>query len=124
MKAFFKTIGDWVVAATISLVVWFSLFVVAALAVRTYNDIVTVAPIVGWLVIGVIFVVAYAAMEWFTSVVQRIPSWVRVAKQIFAFGRGLVFYTVFFVAAVFTAVANATMWVAEKTMNVAERYQK
>ena len=124
MKAFLQTIGDWMVATIISLMVWFSLFVMAALAVRTYNDIVTVAPIVGWLVIGVIFVVAYAAMEWFSQNVQRIPSWLRVAGQIFAFGRGLAFYTIFFFAAIFTIVANATMWVAEKSMSLAERYQK
>lgn len=124
MKSFLKTIGDWMVAVAISLTVWFSMFVMAALAVRTYNDIVPAAPVVGWLVIAVIFVVAYAAMEWFSDNIQRVPSWVRVATQIFAFGRSVAFYTIFFFAATFTVVANATMWVAEKSISLAERYQK
>lgn len=123
MKSFLKTLGDWVVALSIGVVFNVSAFICVAMMARTYLTIVPTAPVVGWLVIVAQAGVAAIAADASLKALSRFGPWARTDARITAFGRGLMFYTIFFFAAIFTIVANATMWVAEKTMNQAERYQ-
>lgn len=124
MKAFLKTVGviiyDAIVATSMILATMFGMFVMAALGVRTYLEIVPVAPIVGWAVIAVILLTAGITFEWAQEKSNATPT----AQRITAYGRSVAFYVIFFLAATLTVVANATMWVAEKAMNQAEHYQK
>lgn len=124
MKSFLKTMGDWVVALSIGLFVNVTALMCVAMMARTYLTIVPTAPIVGWLVIIMQALVTAIAADASLKSLERFGPWARTDARIHAFWRGCMFYVVFAMAAIFTVVANATMWVAEKTLAVAERYQK
>lgn len=124
VKDLFTAAYDLVVVSITTLIAMFAMFLQAAQIVRLYYTVVPTHPIVGWAAIACFIGTMLISFKWVDEKTNALPSFQRVNADVTYAARGVAFYVVFFFAAIFTVVANATMWVAEKTLAVAERYQK